>query len=384
MTPRRLSQVLIGLTLVGIAWVAAASVATGSYSNLVGLALPVSFLTVGWLVVRSEPSHVEGRLLLLIAFAWTVALGTPLEGGWVLPVGLMGTHLILRFPNGRLPSPRWRPFSIACTAMIVVNATVVTVASKVTTTGDVNRLYVPGVVALSPILVLLPVFMVVSAVSVFVRFRRAGPVERAQVRWLAAAALAVVIIYVVTLVASFGYDAAHNIDSSKSSYFADQYPAWLLALQMTSLLSFLLIPTAIGIAIRRYRLYDIDRLISRTASYVIVTALVLATYALVVTAIASLLPDSSSSLAVAAATLTAAALARPLQQRVQRLVDRRFDRTHYNRQATIDAFGELTRRLVDSDEIGYQLDLTIMRSLQPKSSALVLTSRHRRSSEVRP
>jgi len=131
-----------------------------------------------------------------------------------------------------------------------------------------------------------------------------------------------------------------------------------------------LFPVSCGLAILRYRLYDIDRLISRTASYAIVTTLVIATYAVVVTTITSLLPDSASSLAVAAATLSAATLARPLLKRVQRVVDRRFDRTRYDQAATVDTFGRDMRNLVDGNDVQARLLTTVGSTLQPATISL--------------
>jgi hypothetical protein len=110
-------------------------------------------------------------------------------------------------------------------------------------------------------------------------------------------------------------------------------------------------------------------------AYAIVTALVIGTYALIAARITYVLPDTSSSLAVTAVTLTAAALARPLPQRVQRAVDRRFDRTRYDQTATVDSFGERVRHLVDSDDVSDELLRIVTWSLQPSSVALLAGSR---------
>ncbi len=335
------------------------------------LLVPISFLAVGALIARRDPSHVEGRLMLATALAWGVALATPFDGGWVVPVGLMGTHLVLRFPNGRLPSVRWRWFSHWCTFMIIVLTVVVTTASKITSQGVVNPYYVRQTQVFSFFLIAFPLSLLVSAASVYIRFRRSSALERTQIRWLAAAAAAIVTIYTTTLIVSLGYDATHHIDSTNSNWFAPKYPAWLLGLQLLALMSFLLIPTAFGVAILRYHLYDIDRIISRTTSYAIVTGLLLGTYAVVVTVVLHALPDSSN-LAVAAATLTAAAVARPAIRRVQSTVDRRFDRARYDQLRTVDLFGKELRQLARPDDVSRRLLVTVQAALQPTTATLWL------------
>lgn len=333
------------------------------------LILPGTFLVVGWIVLRRDPTHVEGRLVLGSGLAWGFALTAPVEGSWVVPVGMMCTHLLQRYPDGRLPSPRWRWFGHACTVMIVVLTILVTTASEVREQGGLNPLYVPWTNDLAVLVVFLPVCMIVSFISVFVRARRASVVERTQIRWLSMAAVAVVCIYVITLAASFGYDALHDIDSDSSSFFAPMYPWWLQTLQFIALFSFMLIPLAFGIAITRYHLYDIDRIVSRTTSYVIVTALVLATYVVVVTVVLRVLPDSSS-LAVATATLAAAAIARPAVRRVQGVVDRRFDRERYDHVRTVEDFSAEIRHLVDPTQVTQALLEAVRPALQPATAAL--------------
>jgi hypothetical protein len=342
-----------------------------SFGEATTLLVPFSFLAVGWLISRRFPWQVEGRLLLAIALAWGLALGTPFDGGWVVAVGLMGTHLVLRFPTGDLPAPGWRWFSRWCTLMIVALTVFVTTGSQVTSQGILNPYYVPWTRPFSYLIIAFPVSLIISAGSVFIRFRHSSPVERTQIRWLAAAASAIVLIYTTALVVSLGYDSTHHLDSTDSNWFAPKYPAWLLGLQLLALMSFLLIPTAFGVAILRYHLYDIDRIISRTTSYLAVTGLVLATYGVVVSIVLHFMPDSSN-LAVAAATLTAAAVARPAVRRVRRVVDRRFDRTRYDQLRTLDAFGEELRQLARPDDVSRRLLVTVQAALEPTTATLWL------------
>jgi len=287
----------------------------------------------------------------------------------------MGSHLLLRFPDGRLPSPRWRPVSWLATAVVVVLPVLVTTASQVsdstTPPGGSNPYYVAWTEPLAALILLLPAVMLISATSLWVRYRRADDVQRHQIRWLVYAAAIVVGWYVLVFAVSLSYDALVGLDSGQSSWFGTGYPAWLLAMQLLALVSFLFIPAAFAVAILRYRLYDIDRLISRTLSYAAVSGLVLVTYALVVTSVTRLLPDSST-LAVAAATLAAAALARPLLRRVQDVVDRRFDRSRYNAELAVEQFGARLRSEIRLDEVQALLLGTVQGTLQPSVTGLLV------------
>jgi len=129
-------------------------------------------------------------------------------------------------------------------------------------------------------------------------------------------------------------------------------------------LAYTLIPASIGVAVLRYRLYDIDRVFSRTTSYAIVTGILLATYAIVVTLVSQFVPHASS-VAVVVATLSAAALASPVLRRVQVTVDRRFNRARYDAIQTVDAFGAQLRHQVDPDRVRSDLAAVVAVTLQP-------------------
>jgi hypothetical protein len=361
----RLLLLLTALTLVvDVAFVR-------SVGDVATLLLPVVFGGVGWLITRREPANVEGRLLLLVGLAWAAILILPFPGAWAAPVGIMGTHLILRFPDGQLPSPRWRWFSRWCTFLIVALTVIITTASRFDDSGAVNPYYVSWTEVFSVLLVTFPVTLLICVVSVVVRYRRADQTARAQIRWLGAAAAAIVLVYTAALVTSFAYDATHQIDSAKSTWFESKYPWWILALELVALFSFLLIPLAFGIAITRYRLYEIDRVISRTTSYVLVTGAVIAVYAATVTLISRLMPDQSS-FPVAAATLVAAAVFQPVLRRVRTMVDRRFDRTRYDQLRIIDRFGRQLRAQVQSRDVTDSLTTTVRDALQPATMTLWL------------
>jgi len=184
---------------------------------------------------------------------------------------------------------------------------------------------------------------------VFLRFRRSTGVERAQLKWfLLASALSLA-----------GWLSASSIGAART---------WVFPLCMA-------LPVgAIVISLLRYRLYDIDRVISRTASYGVATGVVVSIYVAVVTAVSRLLP-TSDSLAVALATLAAAALFRPVLARVRGVVDRRFDRTSYDAVRTVEAFGQRLRDVVDPAAVAQDLERVVTASLQPSSVDIVVFGR---------
>jgi len=189
--------------------------------------------------------------------------------------------------------------------------------------------------------------MVLCLASLFVRFRRADGEARAQIKWLFFAGT--VTLAVLMLPGNHGENT------------------WL---DVVTGLALAMIPIAVCVAILRYRLYDIDRIISRTTSYAMVTGMLLATYLVVVTLASSLLPDSSNSLAVAAATLAAAALARPALARVQGVVDRRFNRARFDAQHTVDAFGNRLRSEVELTTVTDDLVGAVHATLAPVNVSL--------------
>jgi hypothetical protein len=191
----------------------------------------------------------------------------------------------------------------------------------------------------------------VAAASVVVRFRRAQGVERQQLRWvvfaagLSAAAALVVVVGMVT-----GTPALY---------------IWSAAVYVAVL------PVAIGAAILRYRLYDLDRIISRALAYGLLTVLLGGGYALVVLGLGQLL-GQDSSLAVAAATLVVAALFQPARRRIQQTVDRRFNRRRYDTARTIQAFSARLREQVDLDTLSADLLAVVDNTMQPIQASLWL------------
>jgi hypothetical protein len=195
------------------------------------------------------------------------------------------------------------------------------------------------------------VAVVVCAGSLVIRFRFARGVERQQLRWVAVAAALMVPVAMVVL-AGLALDATDVVTWAIS--------AWLAGL-----------PLAIGAAVLRYRLYDLDRIISRTLAYGLLTVLLGGGYALVVLGLGQLL-GQDSPLVVAAATLAVAAVFQPARRRIQRLVDRRFNRRRYDAARTVDAFAARLREQVDLDALSAELLAVVDQTMQPTMASLWL------------
>jgi hypothetical protein len=191
-----------------------------------------------------------------------------------------------------------------------------------------------------------------SVASLIVRFVRSRGDERRQLKWLAYASALVGVTAVISL-------------TIESLYPDDDSPI-VRILQLSLLLALSAVPIATGIAILRYRLYDIDRLISRTIVYLVVTGSLIAVYAGTVFVVSTIAVGSSDNLTVAIATLAAAAAFRPLLVRVRDFVDRRFYRHKYDAQKTIDAFGSRLREETDLDELTGDLVGVVRTAMQPE------------------
>jgi predicted membrane-bound spermidine synthase len=200
--------------------------------------------------------------------------------------------------------------------------------------------------------------------SLIVRYRRAAQIERQQLKWFAAVAILT------------GLGGAANIVTSSSGSAA---PTGTLA-TVNAVSGFMiyvglaLLPVAIGIAILRYRLYEIDRLISRSISYGVLTAIVGGLFVGFILVFQAVLAPvtRSNELAVAGSTLLAAALFQPLRRRVQRIVDRRFNRSRYDAERTVAAFAERLRDEVDLEQLVAEILATVRQTVEPSSVSLWL------------
>jgi hypothetical protein len=264
----------------------------------------------------------------------------------------------LYFPTGRLLSPRWRLVAWAGAAFMVlaiVGNGLLPDAVEVSGIGVVhNPFAVPSATHLGGVLITLALpFLVLgiggAVAAVVVRFRRAGAVERAQLKWFTFAVA-------LTPLPFIAHDAAPRI---ADALFAVTLP---------------LVPVSIGIAILRYRLYDIDRLINRTLVYGLLTAVLGLGY---VGAVLVLRPVFSpvaghSSLAVAGSTLAMAALFRPARRRIQHAVDRRFNRRSHDAATTIAGFSARLRDELELDSLSAELLAVVDQTMQPTKVSLWL------------
>jgi hypothetical protein len=282
---------------------------------------------------------------------------------WIALVLLLPVPILL-YPDGAVPSGRWRwtvwAYVVVCTGLVVgtsvKDASAFTVRPvRVDASGELQSLSGTaqnGVAA--HVGAVLFVFYVVLAMSWVVRqalsYRAATPVRQAQLKWLASGA----VVGVVGLSLALAFNSAAQ-------------PA--LRMLSAGFMGVAAVPVSIGIGILRYRLYDIDRLLSRTTSYLVVTAVVIGIYVGVVTAASRLFP-TSSSLSVAAATLAAAAAFRPLLVRVKRAVDVRFDRSRYDAQRTAEDFVKGLRSEIDVERVIAELLGVVRKTMTPTTSAV--------------
>jgi hypothetical protein len=271
---------------------------------------------------------------------------------WILAVGLMMTQVPLRFPTGLLPSPAWRWYSWSTIAAILLAAVVQSTYTAEEYPGLPSPVHVPVIVGpiagqfIASSLLIMWSF-VGSLASLVWRYRRSGAAERAQIRWMA---------WSVSLVG-----VALTIDAFVLPELRILHE-WILA-------AFALVPLSIAIAVLRYRLFEIDRIISRTASYAIVSLLVVAVYAVIVTSVTWLLPGAPA-VAVALATLAAAALFLPALRWIQHRVDRRFDRARYDALRIVEEFGERLRSGANPHTVATELFSSVDKALQPTSMGL--------------
>jgi signal transduction histidine kinase len=282
-----------------------------------------AFSVAGLLIALRKPANAAGWIMLVIGLLWGLIWvsffvpASPYLTGflWVLPFGLMGTHLLLRIPDGRLPSPRWAWVSRASTLGIVLAGTFLP-------SEDVHPHPSTAVIGLAGLLILL-VCVILSIASLVVRARRAGPDERHQLRWVAAGAAAFFGFYVLSFVPGMlGFD---GVDLSGATFVA-----------------YATIPTGIGIAILKYRLYDIDVVIRKALVVAALAAFFTAVYVLVVGGVGALVGATfTTGLSFVAAALVAVGF-QPVLARARRFSDRFV----YGKRATpYEVLAEFSERL---------------------------------------
>jgi hypothetical protein len=374
--------------LTGLAILLEANANEGFPSALIPAVVLGAFMTVGAVVVSRQPRNAVGWLCCAAGLFGAVAgfateyagyaLGPQqgsLPGGvamaWVTLwlgafwVGLAFTFLPLLFPTGRLPSPRWRPVAWACAIGLTVFFTVNAVMpGPMEVPGQPrNPLGIESAGAtLEQIQALLDLYLallvVLCAASVVARFRRAGGVERQQLKWFAYGVGQLALLLTSALVFPGLWTRVPVVVSD-----------------LVFGISFAMIPVSIGIAILRYRLYDIDRLIHRTLVYGLLTALLAAVYAGLVLGLGQLfgrVGTEPPSWAIAGATLAVAALFQPARHRIQQAVDRRFNRRRYDAARTIEGYSVRLRDQVDLDTLTAELLAVVDQTVKPTKVSLWL------------
>jgi hypothetical protein len=365
----------IGLLLAAVA--VSPSLILG-YAGVLGV-LSLAFLTIGAFLGGRRGGNAVGWLLLGwgMVMAFSSFVGAYVDRGlvrdpgslpgpdWVAwaeavvwhPAFALLAFLLLLFPHGRLPSRRWRPFAW-CTVAVYLTLSL----SAAFSPGAVDLYYPEAtppvnlpVAGLADVVFgwLLPgqlLFLGIALVSLVVRLRRATGEERQQVKWFVYTVVTVVLVFVTTTLALGG--------------------GYLFPL-------FGLIPVSVAVAVFKYRLYEIDRLINRTLVYGLLSALLAGVYAGMVFLLGVALDPAvgESSLAVAAATLAVAALFQPARRRVQELVDRRFNRRRYDAARTVERFSGRLRDQVDLDTLSAELLGVVDRTVQPATASLWLRRR---------
>ena len=365
------------------------SVADGNFQRRPGFALALllaftAFMVVGAVIVAHRPGNAIGWLFSAIGlltatgalaldyaqYAYITRPGS-LPGAilaawyqwWWLPMfALVLVFTPLLFPTGRLLSARWRPVAVAAavaTALTAVEGAVqptlklqnedYSVPNPIGLTGVPDR--VAGLLD-AVLFDLLAVCAVAAVVSVVLRFRRSRGVERQQLKWFTYAAVLAILFQAVP--APLGQGAVYDV---------------LLGLTIA------FIPVASGIAILRYRLYDIDRLINRTLVYGLLTATLGLGYAAAVLVLGQLfggIRGKPPGWAVAGATLAVAALFQPARRRIQAAADRRFNRRKYDATRTIEAFSTRLRDELDLDTLAAELLSVVDQTMQPTTVSLWL------------
>ena len=269
-------------------------------------------------------------------------VGWLLNALWTVPVAALA-FLLLLFPTGHVRSRRWRLAAWFVGGVFAL----ITVWLLIVATQLWQHPFTPlsQVAGLTAFLVhmtglLISAALLVSGAALVVRFAKSSGEERLQLKWCATAALLLVVVFVASI--------------------------WLnsAAVNVLQSLAFLCLYTAIAIAVLKYRLYDIDRIISRTLAYAIVTGLLIGVYAGLVLLATEVL-ELESPVAVAGSTLVAVALFSPLRSRVQRAVDQRFNRARYDADQMVAAFAARLKDAVDLDAVQADLSGVVQRALEP-------------------
>jgi hypothetical protein len=347
---------LIGITIAG-AWLASGDASTFLFY--------ASYMTAGAVLVALRPRNVVGWLLIVVAFGFIATTlppdvdlaavrrgdGTTLDSlivwivGWAGLASYVGFMVMtVVFPTGRIPDRGRRTSTILLVAgvvLVVLAATAPTVSISATATTTVDVPNPLPILPNLPIWSIVPIesliwpsifaLLIIGVVRLVLRYRRATGVERLQLRWLVAAVVFLLagVLIAIGLILAFGDQADY---------------AWIVAA-----FAYPTVPLAIGVAVLRYRLLEIDRIISRTIAYAGVSAVLFAVFAAVNLGLQAVLGSfvNGNAAAVAISTLVVAALFNPVRVRLQSAVDRRFNRSRYDHEHTARSFAAAIRDEVD-------------------------------------
>jgi hypothetical protein len=367
-------------------------------SDIFSALVLLAFATVGALIASRRPENPIGWIFCIGTLFWGLGVllleyavyalitepaslpagpilgvfgGLARDFGWFLFI----TFLLLLFPNGRLPSPRWRFLIWLITGLLVAHAIAILLAPTI---GDTetrlaavrNPIGISGAEGLFGALQFLPTLGLFAAsvaciVAVVLRFRRAGGVERQQLKWFAYGTTLSILMLIVIVILIFS-----NVNGSAAG--------WLFYLAVVS------IPISAGIAILKYRLYDIDVLINRTLVYGSLTALLALLYFGLIVALQSLFQGifkQNNGVAIVVSTLAIYALFQPLRRRIQQIIDRRFYRRKYDAAKTLEAFSATLRNEVNLSQLREHLLNVVQETMQPAHVSLWLRSSQRHTEE---
>ncbi|MDQ3910489.1 MAG: hypothetical protein M3305_01625 [Actinomycetota bacterium] len=369
----------------------------GLVGNLLIFMPFLAFPIVGTLVASRRPNNPIGWICLATGIFWVLAfltgtygvyglvvnpgsvsfpaqIGTLTEWLWIPAVGLLGIYLPLLFPDGRLPSRRWRPLAwFAGAVILLVSAATILTPGPLPDLGEGvrNPFGLEGQPWLADAgIVLLPLFflcILASALSPILRYRRSGGEQREQIKWLAFAASLAGLGLMSSLVSTLIF--------APGTFTGAEQPLLLGLLQDAVTISYASIPVAMGFAVLKYRLYDIEVVINRTLVYGSLTAMLILVYVCGVISLQyllRLLTGQESNLAIVVSTLGIAALFNPLRRRIQSFVDRRFYRRKYDAAKTLEAFGIKLREETDLESISDDMMAVVKQTMQPAHISLWL------------
>jgi hypothetical protein len=385
--------------LVRSAQVPSGSSAARTFLDLLVSVPVLAFPVVGALIASRRPRNPIGWICLSDGLLWTLLIlldynsvygivesgSVPFPAAvaglslwlWAPTVGLLVIYLVMLFPDGRLPSERWRPLALLSGAVIALLSVAEGLApGLIADLGGVRNPFglegQPWLAnAANATLMAFLACILAAVLSLILRYRRSRGEVRQQIKWIAFAASVVGVGFVGAMVSAL----IAFVIAPQAWGGAGTPPFWFELLFSAVLLSFGGVPTAVGFAMLRYRLYDLDVLVNRTLVYGSLTAVLAALYLGGVAAAQVLFrtfTGQGSQLAVVASTLAIAALFNPLRRRVQALIDRLFYRKKYDAAKTLEAFSARLREETDLESLGGRLVAVVRETVQPEHASLWL------------